>query len=370
MRITSIEARSYRLPLDPPFLAAWDPEPRTGFPETIVTVTTDEGLTGSCGGAAVPDVDLLEGLLVGVDPSDTERILGIVESVDFHGGRNWTVEVAIWDLLGKAADQPLWRLLGGSTDRFRAYASSGERVSPEERAGRVRVLRDSGWAAAKLRFHHPDWREDLKAVEAVRSAVGEEMDLMVDANQGWRMPGDLSPRWDLETAVACARELGGLKVYWLEEPMDTAAIDDYCELRRSSLVPIAAGEMVRTLAESRRLVESGGVDIIQNDVVLAGGIGGCRRVAEWAAATGIGWSPHTWSTGYGLLANLHAALAWSNIEYLEVPFDPPGWTPARRDYMLPSSLEVDSEGFLVAPTGPGLGIEPDFVALERWRTSR
>jgi D-galactarolactone cycloisomerase len=367
VRITSIEARSYLLPLDPPFEAAWDPNPRIAFPETIVTVNTDEGLTGSCGGAPVPDVDLLHRLLLGFDPNDTERILGVVESVDFHGGRNWIVEVAIWDLLGKAAGEPLWKLLGGSTDRFRAYASTGERVSLEERAQRLTAMRASGLAGAKIRFHHHDWREDLKVVEAVRAAVGEEMDLMVDANQGWRMPGDLTPRWDFTTASECARALAGLGVYWLEEPLDISAIEDYVRLRNSSPLPIAAGEMTRSLPESHRLVESRAVDVIQNDVVLSGGIGGCRQVAEWALAAGIVWTPHTWSTGYGLLANLHAALAWSSAEYLEVPFDPPGWSAERRDYMLPEPLALDSEGFLVAPSGPGLGVEPDLVALERWR---
>lgn len=369
MRITSIEARSYLLPLDPGFEAAWDPETRIAFPETIVTVKTDEDVNGFCGGAPVPDLELLERLLVGVDPTDTERILGVVESVDFHGGRNWTVEVAVWDLLGKAAGQPLWRLLGGTTDRFRAYASTGERVTTEVRVERLVKWRDTGVGAAKIRFHDPDWRQDLKVVEAARVAVGEGTDLMVDANQGWRMPGDLTPSWDLTTATECAHALGALGVYWLEEPLDTNAIDDYFRLRNASPIPIAAGEMVRSLSATRHLVESGAVDVIQNDVALAGGIGGCRRVAEWALSAGIIWSPHTWSTGYGLLANLHAALAWSGSEYLEVPFDPPAWSPERRDYMLPLLLELDSEGFLVAPPGPGLGVEPDFVALEQWRVA-
>lgn len=369
MRITSIEARSYLLPLDPGFDAAWDPRTRTAFPETIVTVKTDEDVTGSCGGATVPDVALLEHLLVGVDPTDTERVLGVVESVDFHGGRNWTVEVAVWDVLGKVAGQPLWKLLGGSTDRFRAYASTGERITTEVRIERLEKWQDAGVGAVKIRFHHNDWREDLTVVEAARAAVGDGMDLMVDANQGWRMPGDLTPSWDLATATECSQALAALGVYWLEEPLDIDGIDDYFRLRNSSPIPIAGGEMVRSLPATRRLVESGAVDVIQNDVVLAGGIGGCRRVAEWALTAGIIWSPHTWSSGYGLVANLHAALAWSGADYLEVPFDPPAWSPERRDYMLPEILELDSEGFLAAPPGPGLGVEPDFVALEQWRVA-
>lgn len=369
MRITSLEARSYLLPLDPPFDAAWDPCPRASAPETIVTVFTNEGVTGSCGGASVPDLGQLERLLSGVDAEDTEQVWGIVDSVDFHGGRNWTVEVAVWDLVAKIAGLPLWKLLGGSTDRFRAYASSGGRLHAKERAERLIEWREQGWPAAKIRFHHPDWREDLKVVEATRNAVGDTMDLMVDANQGWRMPGDLTPRWDLATAGKCERALSELGVYWLEEPLPTTSVAEYASLREDSTVLIAAGEMVRSLAESKRLIDSGAVDVIQNDVVLAGGIGGCRHVAAWAHRAGIVWSPHTWSTGYGLVANLHAALAWSNAEYLEVPFDPPGWSPERRDYMLGSPITIDSKGFVVAPPGSGLGVEPDLVALERWRVA-
>lgn len=402
MRITSLEARSYLLPLDPPFSAAWDPVPRAAFPETIVIVNSDEGVNGSCGGAPVPDLAMLERLLVGVDPTDTAAVFGICETVDFHGGRNWTVEVAVWDLLAKAAGQPLWRFLGGDInrgggpdalprhrgggrdalpshrgggsdalprDRFRAYASSGETLGPNERAERLLEWQQQGIAAAKIRFHAPDWRDDLRVVEQCRAAVGSGFDLMVDANQGWRMPGDLTPRWDLATATDCARTLSDLDAYWLEEPLDTHAVDDYFRLREKTSIRIAAGEMVRSLPESRRLLAAGGVDVIQNDVVLAGGITGCRAVADWAKDAGAVWSPHTWSTGYGLVANLHAALAMSTGEYLEIPYDPPAWSVDRRDFMLPTTIDIDSGGYVAPPAGPGLGIEPDLEALERWRVA-
>ena len=367
MKITSLEARSYIFPLDPPFLAAWDPVPRAQFAETIVTVRTDEGISGSCGGAPVPDLSILDRLLAGVDPADTSAVFGICESVDFHGGRNWTVEVAVWDLLARAANQPLWRFLGGESDRFRAYASTGERLAPAERVERLLDWEARGIGAAKIRFHSADWRDDLEVVEQCRTSLRPDFELMVDANQGWRMPGDLTPRWDLGTAIDCAKALSELNVYWLEEPLDTHSIDDYRRLRESVSLRIAAGEMVRSLPESRDLLTGGGVDVIQNDVVLSGGITGCRAVAGWAEAAPASWSPHTWSTGYGLVANLHAALAFSTAGFLEVPFDPPGWSPERRDSMLLAPLEIDRDGFIPAPPGAGLGIEPDPDALERWR---
>jgi L-alanine-DL-glutamate epimerase-like enolase superfamily enzyme len=361
-----LEVRSYRVPLDPRYEASWDPIPRTSFSETIVIVGTDVGLRGYCGGAEVPDLDLLKRLLVGVDPTDSERVWRICETVDFHAGRNWTVEVALWDLLARSLDQPLWRLLGGKSDSIQVYQSTGERVEAAERAERLRASQEAGIAAAKIRFGSDSWRSDVELVGKVRDAVGPNFALMVDANQGWRMPGDTTPSWEPATAVECARALAELDVFWLEEPLPTSDLSGYRRLHEMKLLPIAAGEMVRDLAASRQLLDH--VDIIQNDVVLAGGVEGCRRVAAWARERGRIWSPHTWSTGYGLLANLHVALAWSNGPYLEFPFDPPGWTYERRDFMLPQQLQLQG-GRLTAPDGPGLGVEPDLAALERWRTA-
>ena len=365
MRIASIETRVYRYPLDPPFTAAWDPVPRTHQDATVVIVRSDDGIEGYASGDALPDQTLLERLLVGSDPEGTD-VHGILETVDFHHGRNWILEVAIWDLRGRAHDIPLWSLLGGARDRIGAYASSGELVPPEERARRAVALRRAGVGALKLRLHSQDWRVDLPVIEAVREAVGADLEIMVDANQGWRMPGDVTPRWDLRTASEFARELERLDVYWLEEPLATDDVEGYAALSGNGL-RIAAGEMARTTAEARDLVLRGGVDIVQTDVVLAGGVEGSRRVAAIAERAGCAWSPHTWSNGYGLLANLHVALALSTCPFLEVPFDPPTWSPERRDWLLPVTLEIGDDGTIGPPPGPGLGVVPDFDELEQYR---
>jgi D-galactarolactone cycloisomerase len=181
------------------------------------------------------------------------------------------------------------------------------------------------------------------------------------------MPGDLTPRWDVSTAAAFARELARLEVYWLEEPLATDDVEGYATLCGLTHVRIAAGEMVRTEAAARDLVLRGGVDVVQTDVVLSGGSTECRRVAALADRAGRTWSPHTWSNGYGLLANLHAALAFSTCPYLEVPYDPPAWSPARRDWLLPVTLDIAGDGTIAPPPGPGLGVEPDFDALEQYR---
>jgi D-galactarolactone cycloisomerase len=368
MRITAVETRVYRFPLDPPFEAAWDPVPRTFQEATVVLVRTDAGITGvASGGDGLPDRALLERLLAGVDPLRTEVVREVCETVDFHGGRPWTVEIAVWDLVGKALGVPVWKLLGGRSERLLAYASTGERVEAGERAERCAALAERGVRAVKLRFSGGDWRADVSVVERVREAVGDRLEIMVDANQGWRMPGDRAARWDVATAVQCARALEALGVHWLEEPLRTDDLEGYAALRAACGIRIAAGEMVRDAAAARDLALRGLVDVVQADALFVGGLGGCRRIAALCDLHGRGWSPHTWSNGVGLVANLHGALAFSTVPWVEVPYDPPAWSPERRDWLLPETLEIASDGTVAPPPGPGLGVEPDLDALERWR---
>jgi len=367
LHITGVETRRYRYPLDPAFNAAWDPVPRAHQDATLVMAHTDAGITGYASGDPLPDRELLERHLVGVDPLRSELVREVCETVDFHGGRPWACEVAVWDAAARALDVPLWRLLGGRNERILAYASSGERIDPGERARRCVALRDAGVRATKIRFAGLDWREDVDVVAHVRAAVGDDFQIMADANHGWRMPGDTSPRWDVPRAIEVARALEELGVYWLEEPLPTWDVDGYAALRASTSIRIAAGEMARQAHEVRDLVVRGGVDVIQPDVVLSAGISGCRRLAGLADLHGRMWSPHTWSNGLGLVANLHAALAFSGCPFVEVPFDPPAWPAERRDWLLPAPVEIAADGTIAPPPGPGLGVTPDLDALERWR---
>jgi D-galactarolactone cycloisomerase len=369
MRIAGIEVRRYAYPLEPPLRVAWDPAPRRAVEADLVIVRSDDGLEGYASGDRLPEAPQLERLLTGVDPLRPEVVRELCETVDFHGARPWTAEVAIWDLAARALGEPLWRLLGGRSERLLAYASSGEPVEAEERVGRVAALHERGIRAVKLRLHHPDWRRDVELVERIRERVGSGIELMVDANQGWRMAGDREGRWDVATASQCAQALEPLGVYWLEEPLRTDDVDGYATLRRRTSLRIAAGEMVRGAFEARDLIVRGGVDVIQPDAVLAGGIGGCRRIAALADLCGRTFTPHTWSNGLGLLANLHLALAVSTCPYVEVPLDPPAWTPERRDWLLPTPLEIADDGTIAPPAGPGLGVTPDLDALDAYRVA-
>jgi D-galactarolactone cycloisomerase len=369
VRITDITTARYRFPLDPPFRAAWDPIPRTFQEAEVVSVHTDSGIVGHASGDRLPDVAVLKRFLVGLDPLRTEVVHRIVETVDFHGSRPWTCEVAVWDAVGKSVGLPLWKLLGGRNESKLAYASCGELTEPGERVEQVKALQAQGVAAVKLRFHQSDWRDDIAVVEQVRDAVGPRLEIMVDANQGWRMPGDVSVQWDVPTAIQCAKALESVGVYWLEEPLDTWHHEGWAELRRRTNLRLAGGEMVRNIHEARDLVLRGHIDVVQSDVVLVGGLLGCRKIAALTELHGRQWSPHTWSNGYGLVANLHAALAFSDVPFVEVPFDDPAWLPSRRDWLLPVVTEIAADGTVRPPDGPGLGVEPDFDSLEQWRVA-
>src|SRR5438067_1155848 len=173
MRISAIETRRYSFPLEPPFVAAWDPHPRTSQEAALVVVHSDGGLSSYASGDGLPERELLERLLVRLDPFRTEVVREVCETVDFHGSRPWTAEVAVWDLVGRALDVPCWKLLGGRQERLLAYASSGSAVPAAERVERCLALRDAGIRAVKLRLPSDDWRVAVETVAQVRDAVGD-----------------------------------------------------------------------------------------------------------------------------------------------------------------------------------------------------
>jgi L-alanine-DL-glutamate epimerase-like enolase superfamily enzyme len=359
MKITKISQSHHRLALDPPFSAAWDSRPRAHFDVSIVRIETDEGLIGIGSGDSMPGFAGHEELLVGQDPRDLERHFRIVENLSFHYGRCWPIDVALWDLFGKIAGQPCWRLLGGATPRLRVYASSGTPREPVLLAEKAERLLSDGFLAMKIRFSRPDWRADLAGIEATRKAVGDRLVLMVDANQAWHMPWDVRPAWTLKEALAVARALEELDVLWLEEPLHRGDLEGMAALRRATRIRIAGAEMTRELHELRLLVERGCLDVLQPDAVLIGGLTGLRDIARMAQHRGIDFTPHTWGNGIGLMANAQLTAGVGGGPYLEFPYDPPGWTLDRRDFPLTRPIRIDEDGLLTLPERPGLGIELD-----------
>lgn len=366
MKITAVRLRRLSCPLDPPFRAAWDPEPRRAFDATLVLVETDEGLVGVGSGDTMDGFERYEHLFVGEDPLAIERHVRVLETITFHAGRYWPLEAALWDLAGKAENVPAARLLGGAAARLPAYASCGEQKPPAERVESALALREEGFGALKLRIDKDRLAEGVAAVAAVREAVGSSMEIMVDLNQGWRMPGDIASLLGFDAVLRLAEELRGLEVLWLEEPLAAHDVSGLRELRARARIRIAGGEMVRTPHELRLYEDTDALDVYQPDAVLAVGVLRARELAERVLAGGRWFTPHTWTNGIGLLTNLHLTAGVGGGPFLELPYDPPGWTAERRDFMLAEPLLPDADGCLAVPDRPGLGIELDDDAVRRY----
>jgi L-alanine-DL-glutamate epimerase-like enolase superfamily enzyme len=366
VKITSIELERLSLPLNPPFEAAWDPDPRTRFDATLVRVHTDEGLTGIASGDTMDGFTAFEHLFVGRDPLTLAAHARTLETISFHAGRYWPVEAALWDLAGQILGAPLATLLGGARDRLPAYASLGELRPPEQRAQDARALVKAGFRAAKIRIARERIPEGLASVAAMRDAVGGDLEIMVDLNQWWRMAGDIDPALDAQNARRVIATLAELGVVWVEEPLAGDDLGGMRMLREATGVRIAGGEMARDFDHLRRALDADALDVVQPDVVLALGIAGARTLADLALRRNRWFTPHTWTNGIGLLANLHVCCGVGGGPYLEYPYDPPGWTPERRDFMLAEPVTIDADGYLAVPDAPGLGVELDEEAVAHY----
>lgn len=357
MKITDIRLEHREIVLDPPCHAAWDPEPRTRFAATIVCVETDEGVVGVGSGDTMAGFADHRELFLGTDPLATEVQVRRIESVGFHAGRFWPLEAAIWDIVGQVAGLPVATLFGGVTDRLPVYASWCSEQAPGRRAEDAHRLVEQGVRAVKIRAHPRRLRQGVAAVAAVREAVGDRLDVMVDLNQAWRMAGDVTEPLELADVRGVVRRLAEYDVAWVEEPLPYADVDGHRLLRADNPgLRIAAGEMLDSLPQTLALLEADALDVYQADVVLALGMSRARQLAEAARARHRRFTPHTWSNGLGLLANLHVAAGVGAGPYLEFPDDPAGhWTPERRDFLLAEPLRPDADGMLVVPDAPGLG---------------
>ena len=358
MKITKIRLERRTLPLDPPFVAAWDPSPRTSFEATLVFVETDEGPVGIGSGDTMDGFEPHEHHFLGQNALDLAHHQAIIEMLARHepGERYWPLEAAFWDLAGKAEGKPVVELLGGAPGSVQAYASTGVQLPPAERAESALALRAEGFRALKLRIDRGRVDEGLAAVRATREAVGDSMEIMVDLNQGWRMPGDSSRPLEQAAVRELAAELRELDVLWLEEPLPREDMAGYAQLRKETGLRIAGGEMAETAAELEAFEEADALDVYQPDVVLSVGLSRALEVGRRVIDRGRWFTPHTWTNGIGLLANLHVVLAAGGGPYVEYPYDPPHWTPARRDFVLSEPI-LARDGCVMSPRRPGLGFE-------------
>ena len=368
--IASIEISHHQLPLDPPFAASWDPQPRTKFPVAIVRVNDSEGRVGIGSGDAMYGFADYAHHFVGQDARDLHRHAAVLANIEFHAGRPWPLDVALWDLGGQIEQRPVWHLLGGESPRLRAYASTGVHRSTGEMAAVARRLLDEGFGAMKVRFGRPTLADDLGVVAAIRDAVGDALTLMVDCNQGWRMPWDVAAPWDLDHATMVAAQLSDEGVYWMEEPLHRGDYEGMAELRRrltslGSTMLIAGGEMTREPYEFRELLQRDCLDVFQPDCVCTQGITGLAALASDVVAAGKLFTPHTWGNGIGVLANLHLAagtVGMAGSQWVEFPYDPPDWSLQRRDYPLAAPI-IAEDGWVTLSDRPGLGLDLDEARL-------
>ena len=366
MKITAVRLERLRLELDPPFHAAWDPTPRTRFDATIVFVETDEGITGIGSGDTMTGFEEFSELFIGRDPLALAAHARTLETISFHAGRYWPLEAALWDLCGKALGVPVATLLGGSLARLPAYASLGELREPAQRAEDAAALVKQGFKAVKVRVARDRLSEGVAVVAAIRDAVGDALEILVDLNQWWRMAGDTERGLGVADARSVIQRLDEHRVLWVEEPVAGADLSGMAALRAASRARIAGGEMARTFEELLLALERDALDVYQPDVVLSLGISGARTFGDLVVRRNRWFTPHTWTNGIGLLANLHVCCGVGGGPLIEFPYDPPGWTPERRDFMLATPVTIGDDGCLAVPASPGLGFELDEEAVARY----
>jgi L-alanine-DL-glutamate epimerase-like enolase superfamily enzyme len=334
---------------------------------TYLEVHTDQGLVGIGPAMDQSLLPIANEQLAGKDPFDVEAHAARFQY--YGGGRRRrgtaAIDIALWDLIGKASGQPLYKLWGGGNEKVVPYASTIQLSTPERAASLAAELLEERWRAAKLRLHHETLAEDVRTAEAVRAEVGDRMDIMADANQA-QSPGTWQPgvRWDLGRAVATARELHRLRYCWLEEPLPRYAFDLLAELNRSVELPIAGGENNAGLHEFRWMLERGVYDILQPDCRVSGGITELRTIGAVAEAFGKRVVPHHGGGGIGTIAHLHLVASWPHAPYLELLHEPPIGSYRHRFAIFQDPPAVDATGHISVPQGLGLGvdIDPDLIA--------
>lgn len=372
MKITELEVIRLRGPeASRPVRPAWTPGGSwTQRSAVLIRVDTDEGIVG-WGAMYAGDVpSALEGFLkprlIGADPFALEQHARLFRNV----GGAWGVEIALWDIIGKATGQPLYKLWGGHKDRVPGYASCVELRSGEQRGEDAAARRAEGWRAMKLRLHDRTLAEDVAQVEGVRRAMGDDFTILVDANQA-QLPGTPQPEegpiWTYERALQTARELQRLGVFWLEEPLSRYDFEGLRKLCAAVELNIAGGENNRGMDEFRWLVEQDVYDVIQPESMVSETMSSLRKVCALAEFHRKLVAPHHGGGGIGLVAHLHLACGVPNSTYFEMLCEPPVMTTDDFQWYLEEPVRVDADGNIAAPSGPGLGVQPNMELVAKYR---
>jgi L-alanine-DL-glutamate epimerase-like enolase superfamily enzyme len=335
---------------------------------TLIAVRTDEGLTGW--GSVFTSDELVQGslsvlrpLYEGENALEPERVSEKLHQHTFWLGRGGSIthtisgiDLALWDLLGKATNQPVGRLLGGRhRSRVRPYASLLMQ-EPERMADALLPVKAQGFRAFKIGwgpFGRRNSKVDEAIVRAAREAIGDDCQLMVDAGGSdayW--PGNY--KWALRTSEMLAE----YDVAWFEEALDPDALEDFVALRRHSRVPITGGEVLTRRQAFQPWLVAGAFDIVQPDVTKCGGLSEQRRIAWMARDHGVRFIPHGWNTCVGLASDLQIASAFPDTDLIEYLTGSPFI-----DELVEQPWKLDGEGMLEIPERPGLGLSINLDAL-------
>ncbi|WP_329234870.1 mandelate racemase/muconate lactonizing enzyme family protein [Actinoallomurus sp. NBC_01490] len=348
---------------------------------THVLVHTDEGLTGVGEARMLGHTDALLGYLAeaernhiaGSDPFDTEDLVHRMKYGDYGRAGEIVmsgiacVEMACWDIVGKALDQPVWRLLGGKVrDRIKAYANGWYTVerTPEAFHAAAKKVVERGYQALKfdpfgtgtMELDHAETMRSVSLVEAVRDAIGEEAELLVE------MHGRFSPA----TAIRLAGLLAPFKPSWLEEPCPPENLKALAKVSAHTDLPIATGERIHDRIEFRELFDLQAVDVIQPDISHIGGIAETRKLAATAETHYVLIAPHNVGGPVLTAANLHLAACTTNFKIQEHFND---FADAAIKQVAPGLPEV-VDGYFTLPQEPGLGVTLDVEACARFPRQR
>jgi D-galactarolactone cycloisomerase len=377
MRIARVRTHHLRAELAPVHAFAYSQAWYRARSAMLVEIETDDGRVGwgEAYGPAGPARAVVDELyaprLIGRDPLESTVIWEELYALMRDHGRTGlpvaalsAVDIALWDLRGRAVGQPVARLLGGAfRTRLRAYATGlYRRDVPDQAAALAEEARGyaaEGFGAVKLKVGF-GVEEDLRNVRAVREAIGPAVGLMVDANHAY----------DAMTAIRLGRLIEPFDIGWFEEPVVPESPDGYRDVRQALRIPIAGGEAEYTRFGFRELVARRCVDILQPDICGCGGFTEAMRIAALASAWGITVYPHVWGSAVGLAASLHLAAAlppnpaalvpgelWFELDRTENPF---------RESLAAEPLKREG-GVVQVPDGPGLGLEVDRAVLDRYR---
>lgn len=384
MKITSVKSHVLSYELDEPL--GYSQKFYTRRTAHLVEVETDAGITGigECfgpGPVALANKIIVENviqpMITGMDPLDREVIWNnVYNQLRDHGQKGMAlqslsgVDIALWDIAGKAFGQPLYKLLGGAfRERIPVYGYGMmlQQVSdlPQRFADQSAEIKDMGFGAIKMKIGKGP-EEDIKLVEAVRNSIGNDTKLMVDANHAYTA----------REAIPLGRELENLNVYWFEEPVAPEDKQGYRELCEALDMSIAGGEAEFTRWGFRELIEHRCVDILQPETCSLGGVSEYLKIRDLAHTHFIPVVNHVWGSAVCVALNLHLLAAMPDLPGGVYPVQPMleyDTTPnIFREDLLTKPLGIldqvkANQGWAGLPDGPGLGIDVDFDLVERYR---